>query len=52
MYKTYCKSGFKPCFMDTSLSRTVFFVPGKSPYIVSKFNLLNMDTRYVENGFD
>ena len=29
---------------DTSLLRTVFFVPGESPYIFCKLNLLNMDT--------
>ena len=29
---------------DTSLSRTVFFVPGESPYIFCKFNPLYADT--------
>ena len=34
--------------MDTSLLRTVCFVPGeKSPYIFSKFNPLNMDTPLI-----
>ena len=30
--------------MDTSLLWTVVFVPGEIPYIVSKFNSLNMDS--------
>ena len=29
---------------DTSFSRTVFFVPGESPYIFCKFNPLYADT--------
>ena len=29
---------------DTSLLRTVFFVPGESSYIFSKFNPFNADT--------
>ena len=33
-----------PLNTDTSLSRTVCFVPGESPYIFSKFNPLNTDT--------
>ena len=35
-----------PLNTDTSLLRTVCFVPGESPYIFSKFNPLNMDTFY------
>ena len=39
------QSTFKPCFTDTSLLETVYFVPGeKSPYVFSiKFNPLNSD---------
>ena len=37
----------KPRITDTRLIQTVFFVPvpGQSPYISSKFNLLTKDTR-------
>ena len=35
-----------PRFTDTSLLRTISFVPGESPYIFSKFNPLNTDTRF------
>ena len=34
----------EPRFTDTSLLRTIFIVPGKSPYIFSKFYPLNTDT--------
>ena len=36
----------EPRFTDTSLLRTISFVPGESPYIFSKFNPLNTDTRF------
>ena len=36
----------EPRFTDTSLLRTISFVPGKSPYIFSKFNPLNTDTLF------
>ena len=32
-------------FTDTRLLQTVFLFPGESPYIFSKFNPLNTDTR-------
>ena len=34
-----------PLSTDTLLLRTGFFVPGESPYIFSKFNWPNTDTR-------
>ena len=34
-----------PLNTDTSSLRPIFFVPGESPYIFSKFNPLNTDTR-------
>ena len=34
-----------PANTDTLLLRTVFFAPGESPHIFSKFNPLNTDTR-------
>ena len=41
----------EPHFKDNPLLQTVFFVPGESPYIFSKFNLLNTHTRWiVDNG--
>ena len=37
-----------PLNLDNSLLQTVYFVPGKeSPYIFSKFNLLNMDSLLI-----
>ena len=36
----------QPLNIDTLLLRTVFFVPVESPYIFSKFNPLNINTRY------
>ena len=35
----------EPSFTDTSLLRTVFFVPRESPYIFPKLNPLNTGTR-------
>ena len=38
-----------PLNMDTSFLRTVFFVPGESLYIFSKFNPLNTDTPLIRS---
>ena len=40
----------KPHFTDTPLLPRVSFVPGESPYIFSKFNLLNTETINADNG--
>ena len=47
--KTKKDNTVEPRFADIPLLRTVFFVPGESPYIFSKFNLLNTDTNFLPN---
>ena len=37
-----------PLILDTSFLRTAFFVPGETPYIFSKLNPPNTDTRYEQ----